>query len=89
MPPHLLLHAIDDRCQTVSRTPRRSKAQRPTQELAAMTNMHTPPVVPRQAWDAALAQLLVKEKAQTRARDALSNGGGVITVRARDALISG
>src|SRR5215472_11653568 len=32
--------------------------------------MHTPPVVAPQAWEAARKQLLVKEKAQTRARDA-------------------
>ena len=34
--------------------------------------MHTPPVVSPQAWEAAREQLLVKEKAQTRARDALA-----------------
>lgn len=34
--------------------------------------MRTPPVVSPQAWEAARAQLLVKEKAQTRARDALA-----------------
>jgi predicted dithiol-disulfide oxidoreductase (DUF899 family) len=34
--------------------------------------MHTPPVVSPQAWQAAREQLLVKEKAQTRARDALA-----------------
>ena len=34
--------------------------------------MHTPPVVSPQAWQAARKQLLVKEKAQTRARDALA-----------------
>src|ERR1700676_3419991 len=34
--------------------------------------MHTPPVVSSQAWEAAREQLLVKEKAQTRARDALA-----------------
>ena len=32
--------------------------------------MHTPSVVSSQAWEAAREQLLVKEKAQTRARDA-------------------
>ena len=32
--------------------------------------MHTPPVLSPQAWEAAREQLLVKEKAQTRARDA-------------------
>ncbi|WP_038107681.1 thioredoxin family protein [Variovorax paradoxus] len=34
--------------------------------------MHTPPVVSPEAWEAAREQLLVKEKAQTRARDALA-----------------
>ena len=34
--------------------------------------MHTPPVVSPQAWEAAREKLLVKEKAQTRARDALA-----------------
>src|SRR3982074_3920216 len=34
--------------------------------------MHAPPVVSSQAWEAARVQLLVKEKAQTRARDALA-----------------
>lgn len=34
--------------------------------------MHTPPVVSPQAWEAAREQLLLKEKAQTRARDALA-----------------
>jgi predicted dithiol-disulfide oxidoreductase (DUF899 family) len=34
--------------------------------------MQTPPVVSQQAWEAAHAQLLVKEKAHTRARDALA-----------------
>src|SRR5215203_6834314 len=34
--------------------------------------MHTPPIVSPQAWEAAREQLLVKEKAQLRARDALA-----------------
>jgi len=34
--------------------------------------MRTPPVVSSQAWEAAREQLLAKEKAQTRARDALA-----------------
>jgi predicted dithiol-disulfide oxidoreductase (DUF899 family) len=34
--------------------------------------MHTPPVVSPPAWEAARQQLLVKEKAHTRARDALA-----------------
>ena len=33
--------------------------------------MNSPPIVSRQEWKAAWEQLLVKEKAQTRARDAL------------------
>src|SRR5688572_22743457 len=35
-------------------------------------NFTTPPVVSHDAWDAAWQQLLVKEKARTRARDALA-----------------
>lgn len=34
--------------------------------------MNTPPIVSPQEWEAAREQLLVKEKAQTRARDALA-----------------
>lgn len=34
--------------------------------------MKTPPVVSRQEWEAARQQLLVKEKALTRSRDALA-----------------
>ena len=34
--------------------------------------MHTPPVVSSREWKAAHEQLLVKEKALTRARDALA-----------------
>ena len=34
--------------------------------------MKTPPIVSQEAWDAARKTLLVKEKAQTRARDALA-----------------
>ena len=34
--------------------------------------MHTPPIVSPQAWEAARQQLLVKEKAQMRAHDALA-----------------
>ena len=36
--------------------------------------MHTPPVVSPQDWEAAREQLLVKEKAQMRARDAVLHG---------------
>ena len=34
--------------------------------------MKTPPIVPLEEWEAARQQLLVKEKALTRARDALA-----------------
>ena len=34
--------------------------------------MNTPPIVSREEWDAAREELLVKEKAHTRARDALA-----------------
>jgi predicted dithiol-disulfide oxidoreductase (DUF899 family) len=34
--------------------------------------MHTPPIVSPQEWEAARQQLLVKEKAQMRAHDALA-----------------
>jgi hypothetical protein len=39
--------------------------------------MNTPPIVSREEWEAARQQLLVKEKALTRSRDALApNAGG-------------
>src|SRR4030088_952720 len=34
--------------------------------------MNTPPIVSQQEWEAALQQLLLKEKALTRSRDALA-----------------
>ena len=34
--------------------------------------MNTPPIVSQQEWEAAHKQLLVKEKAMTRSRDALA-----------------
>ena len=34
--------------------------------------MNTPPIVSRQEWDAARAEMLVQEKRLTRARDALA-----------------
>lgn len=34
--------------------------------------MHTPPIVPRQAWEEAWRRMLAKEKALTRSRDALA-----------------
>jgi predicted dithiol-disulfide oxidoreductase (DUF899 family) len=34
--------------------------------------MRTPPIVSREAWEAARQQMLVKEKALTRARDGLA-----------------
>ena len=43
-----------------------------TKRNGSQPAMHTPPVVSSQAWEAAHKQLLVKEKAQTRARDALA-----------------
>jgi predicted dithiol-disulfide oxidoreductase (DUF899 family) len=39
---------------------------------AAATAMHTPPVVSPQAWEDARQEMLVKEKAHSRARDALA-----------------
>jgi predicted dithiol-disulfide oxidoreductase (DUF899 family) len=39
---------------------------------ARPTTMKTPPIVSREAWDAARAEMLVKEKELTRARDALA-----------------
>jgi predicted dithiol-disulfide oxidoreductase (DUF899 family) len=39
---------------------------------ARLTGMETPPIVSPQEWEAAREQLLVKEKAHTRARDALA-----------------
>jgi len=39
---------------------------------AAPAAMQTPPIVSAQEWEAARARLLVKEKAQTRARDTLA-----------------
>ena len=36
------------------------------------TAMKTPPIVSQQEWEAARQQLLVKEKALTRSRDALA-----------------
>ena len=47
----------------------KSAANRKTSRQPAM---HTPPVVSPQEWESARKQLLVKEKAQTRARDALA-----------------
>jgi predicted dithiol-disulfide oxidoreductase (DUF899 family) len=41
-------------------------------QTAVEQAMHTPPVVSREEWEAARARLLVKEKAHTRARDALA-----------------
>src|ERR671937_2779886 len=39
---------------------------------ASLPAMQRPPIVSSQAWEAARQQLLVKEKALTRARDALA-----------------
>ncbi|MEI2300895.1 DUF899 domain-containing protein [Ensifer sp. MJa1] len=46
-----------------------SKQNARTNERPAM---HTPPIVTAQAWEAARQEMLVKEKAHTRARDALA-----------------
>src|SRR5215813_11307247 len=40
--------------------------------MSNSTKMKTPPVVSRQEWEAAHQQMLVKEKAFTRSRDALA-----------------
>jgi predicted dithiol-disulfide oxidoreductase (DUF899 family) len=44
----------------------------PHQAAVEQHPMNTPPVVSPQEWEAAREKLLVKEKAQTRARDALA-----------------
>jgi predicted dithiol-disulfide oxidoreductase (DUF899 family) len=41
-------------------------------EMKELSGLHTPPVVSPQAWEEARQQMLVKEKALTRARDALA-----------------
>src|SRR5437588_1150863 len=43
-----------------------------TDQKAGQSAMRTPPIVSRQEWEAARQHLLVKEKAQMRARDALA-----------------
>jgi predicted dithiol-disulfide oxidoreductase (DUF899 family) len=43
-----------------------------TQHRKGHLGINTPPIVSPQAWEAARQQLLVKEKALTRARDALA-----------------
>jgi len=43
-----------------------------SKETGARTAMRIPPIVSREAWEEARQQLLVKEKAQLRARDALA-----------------
>ena len=40
--------------------------------VAEQVEMKTPPIVSAEEWEAARQQLLVKEKALTRARDALA-----------------
>ena len=45
---------------------------KPMQHHVERLEMNTPPVVSRQEWEAAHQQMLVKEKALTRARDALA-----------------
>src|SRR5271170_1296656 len=49
-------------------TSKQSGLEHPKKQIA----MKTPPIVPRQEWEAARRQLLVKEKALTRSRDALA-----------------
>src|SRR5258707_15818362 len=46
--------------------------ERGMDQLKANPPSNTPPIVSPQEWEAAHRQLLVKEKAQTRARDALA-----------------
>ena len=43
-----------------------------TNASSTKQTMNTPPVVSPDAWEAARQEMLVKEKAQTRARDALA-----------------
>ena len=40
--------------------------------INGLSTMNTPPIVSAEAWEAARQQLLVKEKALTRTRDALA-----------------
>ena len=46
--------------------------QNEIEQLKGNLPKNTPPIVPQQEWETAHQQLLVKEKAQTRARDALA-----------------
>jgi hypothetical protein len=48
------------------------KKERDREPRTERLPMNTPPVVSAQDWEAARQQLLVKEKALTRARDALA-----------------
>src|SRR3546814_15389552 len=64
-----LLPATDDVDDTEE--PTRTTAT-PHERDGGEPAMHTPPVVSPQEWRAAREQLLVKEKAHTRARDALA-----------------
>ena len=56
--------SCNDEAHTMTRSPEND--QGPGQ------GMRRPPIVPPQAWEAARQQMLLKEKAQTRARDALA-----------------
>src|SRR4029079_6143511 len=49
----------------------RSPAATTTEERPMNATMRTPPIVSADEWEAARQELLVKEKALTRARDAL------------------
>jgi Uncharacterized protein conserved in bacteria len=48
------------------------QAKRETRSTKGHLAMNTPPIVSQQEWEAARQQLLVKEKALTRSRDALA-----------------
>src|SRR4051794_38527122 len=60
--------------QTATANIRRSAMSAPieNQGKVGAPAMHTPPVVSAQAWKAAHAEMLVKEKSNSRARDALA-----------------
>src|SRR5499427_3883675 len=67
------------RCQSLAARTRSHQEVQKTMTTAAENGrkgaqpaMHTPPIVSPQDWEAARQQLLVKEKAHTRARDALA-----------------
>src|SRR6202163_5126698 len=55
-----------------SRRNKMAQAKRDMEQRKEHPAMKTPPIVSPQEWEAARQQLLVKEKALTRARDALA-----------------